>query len=73
MATTENLQARRLTLDLHTDLQNLDNYAADPALIAGLLRTAEEKVAIVAQYLANVRAGAGTAGSAVILEGARHV
>ena len=73
MATTENLQARRLTLDLHTDLQNLDNYAADPALIAGLLRTAEEKVAIVAQYLANVRAGAGIAGSAVILEGARHV
>jgi hypothetical protein len=73
MATTENMQARNLTLALHTDLQNLDNYAADPALIAGLLRTAEEKLSIVAQYLANVRRKAGIAGAATIIEGAAHV
>ena len=57
---------RALVLDLHTDLSNLDNYAGNPALIAALLATAEEKMAIIAQHLADTRVAAGFAPSLVI-------
>lgn len=50
---------RALVLDLHTDLSNLDNYAGNPALVAALLETAENKLAIIAQHLADTRAAAG--------------
>ena len=59
--------ARSLALALHTDLSNLDNYAGNPALVAALLQTAEEKLAIIAQYLADVRREAGIGGVATIL------
>jgi hypothetical protein len=66
MATADNRTARSLALALHTDLQNLDTYAGNPALTAGLLATAEEKLAIIAEYLATVRREAGLRPSLVI-------
>jgi len=50
---------RQLVLDLHTDISNLDNYAGNTALIGALLETAENKLAVIAQHLADVRAAAG--------------
>ncbi len=66
MASTENRTARSLALDLHTDITNLDTYAANPAMVAPLLATAEEKLAILAEYLATVRREAGLRPSLVI-------
>jgi len=57
---------RQLVLDLHTDLANLDNYTGNVALIAALLETAENKVAIIAEHLRETRAIAGLGYSLVI-------
>ena len=62
---------RALVLDLHTDLGNLDNYAGNTVLVGALLETAEAKLAIISQHLADVRHAAGLRPSAVILHDAR--
>jgi hypothetical protein len=59
--------ARSLALAVHTDLRNLDEYAANPVVVAALLQTAEEKLAIMAEYLAAVRRAAGLGAVATIL------
>lgn len=58
---------RRLALDLHTDLANIDNYAGQTALVGALLETAENKVAVIAGHLAEVRAAAGLRPSCVLV------
>lgn len=50
---------RRIALDLHTDIANLETYAGQPAIVGPLLETAENKVAIILQHFFDVRAAAG--------------
>ena len=59
---------RALCLDLHTDLQNLDNYADNRTLLAALINTAEEKIAIITAHLLSVRSANGIGGSGVIID-----
>ena len=58
---------RTLCLALHTDLGNIDNYADNPALLAALVLTAEEKVSSIIAHLIEVRASIGMRGSAAII------
>jgi hypothetical protein len=66
------VNVRRLALDLHTDIVNLEGYAGQPALVAALLETAENKVAIIMEHLAAVRSGAGLTGGGVVLHMVRE-
>lgn len=58
----------RIALDLSTDLGNIKNYTGNAALVAALVFTAEEKIATLTAYLADIRREAGMNGCATIID-----
>ncbi len=57
-----------LVLKLHTDISNLRTYEGNRALIEALVHTAEEKLAIIAAHLMEVRRANGMGACAVIVD-----
>ncbi|HXJ61965.1 MAG TPA: hypothetical protein VNU68_35455 [Verrucomicrobiae bacterium] len=63
------ISVRKLTLDLHTDLSNLDAYAGNRVMIAALIATASEKIAVITAHLNDTAAAAGLDAPGIILDG----
>ena len=65
-AMADNRTARLAALALHTDISNIDTYAGNVGLLASLVSVSEEKLAVIAEYLAQVRRENGLRPSLVI-------
>ena len=67
MAVIKLSEARNLALKLHTDLQNLSEYAQNPDIQASIILVAEEKLAFIQAQLIELRNAIGMRGSPTIL------